>query len=71
MYLINYMVTFGVGFSGGGWLYGWPMTQSKPGLNLAPQWNLWVPQVHGSRHAVLCSLGIVHCKFVHSRVCSV
>ena len=46
--LINYMMRFGVGFFGSGCLYGWPMTQSELGLNLALRWHLWVQQVHGN-----------------------
>lgn len=46
--LINYMVRYGVGFSSRGYLYGWPMTQSKSGLNMALRWHLWVQQVHGN-----------------------
>ena len=47
---INCMVISGVGVSGGGWLYGWPMMHSMSGLSLALQWHLWVPHVHGSSH---------------------
>ena len=44
------MVSSGVGASGGGWSYGWPMTQSMSGLNLVLQWHLWAPHVHSSSH---------------------
>ena len=47
---INYMVSFGAGASGGGWLYGWPMTHNMSGLGLALQCHLWAPNVHGNNH---------------------
>ena len=39
-----------VGVSGGGWLYGRPMTHNMSGLNLVLQWHLGVPHVHGNSH---------------------
>ena len=47
---MNCMVTPVVGVFGWGWLYGCPMTHSMSDLNLALQWHLWVPHVHGSSH---------------------
>ena len=47
---MNYMVIFVVGGYGGGWLYGCPIMHSIYGLNLALQWHLWVPHVHGNSH---------------------
>ena len=44
------MVIFVVGVSGRGWLYGCPMTHSMFGLNMALQWHLWVPHVHGNSY---------------------
>jgi hypothetical protein len=44
---INCVVIYGVGASGGGWLYGWPR---MCGLSLALWWHLWVPHVHGICH---------------------
>ena len=48
---MNCVVIPVVGVSVGGWLYGCPMTHSMSDLNLALQWHLWVPHVHGSSHA--------------------
>ena len=47
---MKYMLNPVVGASGGGWLYGCPMTHNMSGLNLALQWHLWVPHVHGNSH---------------------
>ena len=47
---MNCMVIPVVGASGGGWLYGCSMTHNMSGLNMALQWHLWVPHVHGSSH---------------------
>jgi hypothetical protein len=47
---MNCIVIYGVGDSGGGELYGWPKMHFMSGLNLALQWHLWVPHVHGSNH---------------------
>jgi hypothetical protein len=33
-----------------GWLYGCPITHNMSGLNMAMQWHLWVPHVHGNSH---------------------
>ena len=44
------IMSFGVGVVGGERLYGWHMTQRMSGLNLALQWHLLAPQVHGSNH---------------------
>ena len=45
---MNCMVTPIVRVFGGGWLYGCPMSHNMYGLNLALQWHLWVPHVHGN-----------------------
>ena len=37
-------------WSGGGSLYGRPLTQSMSGLSLALQWHLRFSHVHGSSH---------------------
>jgi hypothetical protein len=47
---MNCIVFSGVGASGGGELYGWPMSHSMLGLSLALQCHLWVSHVHGSSH---------------------
>ena len=48
---MNYIEILVVGVYDGGWLYGCPMTHSMSSLNLALQWHLWVPHVHGNSHA--------------------
>ena len=59
--LMNCMVRSGVGVSGGGWLYGWPMMHSMSGLSLALQWHLWVS--HESSHGgVVFSCGWPLCN---------
>ena len=50
VYSINCLVIHVVGVSGGGWLYGRPMTHNMSGLNLVLQWHLRVPHVHGNSH---------------------
>ena len=47
---MNCMVILVVRVSGGGWLYGCPMTHNISSLHRALQWHLWVPHVHGNSH---------------------
>ena len=45
------IVIYGVGATGGGELYGCPMTHKISGLSRALQWQRGVSHVHGSNHA--------------------
>ena len=49
-WLLCLPLNFFIFFWGGGGEYGWPMTRSMFGLNLALQWHPWAVQVHGNGH---------------------
>lgn len=66
MDFMNCMITSGVGAFGGGWLYGWPMTHSMSSLNIALQWHLSVPHVHGNSHVGTMFFWVVRNMFPHS-----
>jgi hypothetical protein len=54
----------------GGFLTGvfvrWPMTYNMSGLNMALQWHLWAPHVHGNNHVNIMFLAVVCYNFLHS-----
>ena len=69
--ILNCMVNFGVGASGRGCLYMWPIEHNISGVRLAFQWHLWAPHVHGNSHVgIVFSCGSSSCV-MRSRVYSV
>ena len=47
---INCIMRLSIGFGGGSFLYGSPLTHRMSGLNLALQWHLWCSHVQGRSH---------------------